>query len=166
MLRWLFCEKLGWHDFWPTLDHRVAMRCRRCHCAYWQFQRDDEAEEKAAREDPYIPVVYQDMAHCNKTTGTWESDDGTSDEERASAEALQAVDDDTVLDQWSAQDPERRDWRMKPYVGGFVACVLTDRSSSGTTEREFGDHETHGDPFRVARHIAAEAIRSGSSFAE
>lgn len=163
MLRWLFCEKLGWHDFWPTTNGLVRVRCRRCRCAYWQFQRDDEANEKAAREDPYIPVVYQPMGYYNRTTGEYETLDWSGNHvTREQAEAIQAAADDETLDQWSSRDPERRTWRMKPYVGGFVACVLTDRD----TEREFGDHETHGDPFRVARHIAAEAIRSGSSFAE
>ncbi len=44
--RWLFCRVLVWHDWIVMRGGPVSVRCGRCGCAYWQFQRDDDDENR------------------------------------------------------------------------------------------------------------------------
>ena len=44
--RWLLCSVLEWHDWAGNPFGGVAVRCRRCRCAFWQFQRDEERKSE------------------------------------------------------------------------------------------------------------------------
>lgn len=64
--------------------------------------------------------------------------------------------DSRVLDAWTEYYPGGRTWHMRPYVAGFVGCVLLDEREPDVCRREFGNaNAPPGRAFDDARHAAA-----------